>query len=154
MNKNTFFSIVIIGLLVSNIILIGFIVMNKPPRGPHPHTDPKTIIIKKLQLDDEQIIQYEELIKEHQANINKLDQNIKMLQSSLYEGLSSDNAIVSVDSFTTQISIIQKQIEELHYNHFMAIKAICNEEQLREYDELILELTSIFFDKPKPAPKH
>ena len=60
MNKKHFYTLTIVGLLLVNLMLIGFITFQKKGR-PHP-MQPKNIIIDKLNFDNDQIASYELLI--------------------------------------------------------------------------------------------
>ena len=65
MSKNKTYSVLIISLLVINTLLVGFVVLKpKRPLGKE-NKNPKEIIIKKLQFNEAQIIQYTSLVKQH-----------------------------------------------------------------------------------------
>jgi protein CpxP len=146
MSKKYFYILIIIGLLLSNLMLIGFMTFQKKER-PHP-VQPKSIIIDKLNFDNDQIISYELLITDHLNKIGQKDREIMELKRELYQQLRFDNNARVVDSIISQISNIQKQIENIHYDHFKDIKLICKPDQQELYSRLIDQISHIFSKKP------
>lgn len=153
MNRKYFYIIIICLLLVSNFVLLYF-VLQKPKDGFNPN-GPKNIIIEKLQFDEEQVVLYQKLIDQHRKDIRENDAKILMLKNDLYSYLKIKGNATAIDSLTTEIGIIQKQIEEIHFNHFLDIKTLCKPEQLSKFNKLSEELTEIFNQKKhlKPQPK-
>ena len=153
MNRKYFYIIIICLLLVSNFVLLYF-VLQKPKDGFNPN-GPKNIIIEKLQFDEEQVVLYQKLIDQHRKDIRENDAKILMLKNDLYSYLKIKGNATAIDSLTTEIGIIQKQIEEIHFNHFLDIKTLCKPEQLSKFNKLSEELAEIFNQKKhlKPQPK-
>lgn len=131
-------------MLISNFVLLYFALQK--PRGFDPD-GPKNIIIEKLHFDENQINSYQNLIDKHRKDIRKNNDQILMLKKELYFYLKNDNCKKELDSITSQIGTIQKKIEEIHFNHFLDIKALCKPKQLSQFDELAEELTEIFNHK-------
>ena len=51
---------------------------------------------------------------------------------------------------------LQKQVESVHYAHFMDIKKICRPDQLSDFDKLTKELSRLFSRNARnnpPPPK-
>jgi len=145
MNRTKFYNIIICLLLISNFVLLYF-ALQKSSRGFDPD-GPKNIIIEKLHFDENQIKSYQKLIDKHRKDIRKNNDQILMLKKELYSNLKTNDSKKELDSIATQIGVIQKQIEEIHFNHFLDIKALCKPEQLSKFDSLSEELTEIFNHK-------
>jgi protein CpxP len=150
MNNRKFFIIVICGLLVSNLLLIGFILRDQK-RMP-PHERPREIVIKKLKLDEQQIQRYDVMIKEHRRAIGEKEQEIFELKTILYKGLGGKAANTNLDSISDKIAAVQKEIEKIHYKHFLEIKSLCRPDQMELFNELITEIAEIFGRRP-PMPR-
>jgi periplasmic protein CpxP/Spy len=150
MNNKRFFIIVICGLLVSNLLLIGFILRDHK-RIP-PHERPREIVIKKLRLDEEQVHKYDEMIREHRRLIGEKEQGIFELKSALYKDLGAKDNDVRLDSISDKISVLQKEIEKIHYRHFQDIRSLCRPDQMGSFNELTLEIAEIFTRRP-PMPR-
>ena len=149
MNKTRILSILVIALIVLNIVLISVFVIKKPHHPPHhrKHEGPKNVIIKKLHFDDTQISAYEALIKAHRTKIHSKDLELRKAKKELYFLLNKNDSN-KIDSLISNINNVQKEIEVLHFNHFLDIKKLCKENQLNHYNELTHELARLF------APPH
>lgn len=145
MNKLKLLSIISIGLLVSNIMLIAFILTRHPERPPHQ--EPKTILIERLHFTEHQIQQYDRLIETHRTATRQSNEDIMKLKNQLYRSLSQETNAVFRDSMIAEISKVQMKIEQVHYNHFEQIKQLCQGEQLNLFDQLTNEIATIFSPK-------
>lgn len=143
MNKSKFLSIIIVLLLVSNGVLIYFLV-GKPPRPEGP----KALIIEQLHFDAKQIKTYELLIQKHRSQINREEQQIRQLKQELYQELNK--TVPKKDSIIAELVFHQKRIEDIHYEHFEDIKAICKPAQLPYFKKLTHELARLFAHKAPP----
>ncbi|HPH24508.1 MAG TPA: hypothetical protein PLW32_11530 [Chitinophagaceae bacterium] len=148
MSKIKLLSIAVLLLLLANIGLVTFLVLNKPPHMPPPRMgmneqEPKRIIIEKLHFNENQIAQYEILINVHQATIKELNNSFNQVKNSLYQTLLNETTITK-DSLINQLGLLQTKIERTHYNHFKEIKSICLPNQLANFNELSKELSTFF----------
>ena len=147
MNKIKVLQFAIIVLIILNIGLVCFIFFSKG----NGERMPREIVIEKLHFNKNQIVKYDRTIKNHQKNIRKLDDSIRKTKNNLYLLLNSENNIeLKKDSLIQNLSSFQQQIEATHFNHFLEIKSICNQEQLADYEELTTELSKIFSNRKKP----
>lgn len=144
MNTTKFLKLAILILFCINIITLVFF-MTKGPRDRMNHRKrPSEIIIEKLHFNEKQVTEYQELITIHQKEIIKLDDDIKEIKINLYHQLSNLESTTKVDSLFHEIANKQGEIEKLHFNHFLAIKKMCNKDQLNDYKNLTQELAKIF----------
>jgi periplasmic protein CpxP/Spy len=141
MNKIRFLSILSAVLLLSNLAMIGFVLLRKPPpknRGP------RNIVIEKLHFDEQQIAAYDAMIGAHREIIKSKNEEILKLKKDLYDGLNQSPNPFKKDSLLLEISKVQSHIEQTHYLHFEAIKALCKENQRQYFEQLTTELTVYF----------
>lgn len=159
MNKSKLLTFAVIVLFLINIVTLSFFILKSQKgndikgddmRGKRPL--PREIVIKKLHFDEDQVAQYEALIKVHRDSISAIDDKIKMYKNGLYQELAKTENQDIVDSLFVQIAAAQTSIEKLHYNHFLDIKKLCKPNQLKDYDELTTELAKIFNPKQLPPP--
>lgn len=151
MKNSKFLRIIVISILVINIVVIAYLLINKGVFHGNKPQKPREILIKKLGFDANQIKQYDVTITKHQNKIRTLDDSIRKTKNELYSRLKeSSTEIDTKDSLVTQINNYQKQIEITHYNHFIEIKKICKPEQLEKFNMLTNELSKIFSGKRKP----
>lgn len=152
MQKTRFISILAVGLLLSNIALVAYIALNTEriqgrPQPPPPHGDPKKIIIERLHFDEGQVEEYKKLISAHRAEVVANDQQVRALKDELYHTLVDNNA-GNRDSMIAAIVDLQRRIENVHYDHFLAIKKLCRPDQQRDFEELAPDLTRLFGPPP------
>jgi hypothetical protein len=147
MNRVKLLSFLVVGLLISNLALLGFMVFGK---GKHKRPEgPRNIITERLHLTPNQIAKYDELIKWHRTEIRLAEQEIMGLKNQLYEGLSQVPNPQLNDSLINRIALAQSKIEVTHLKHFQDIKQLCSEEQQREFNVLSKELADLFSRRPK-----
>lgn len=148
MNKIKLLSILVIGLLVANIILIVFLFLGKNYRPKHE--GPRDEIIQKLDFTPEQITAYDGIILEHRKAIKEADMQIMQLKNELYKGLNNNTNGAAKDSLIAEICKTQIQIENTHYKHFENIKVICKPgQQMQKFELLTTEIAQLFNHKPK-----
>lgn len=150
MNKTKLLSVAVIALLVLNFGILGFLFLSKK-HEPNGRKMPREIVIEKLHFDENQIVEYEKIIEEHQKAIRNLDDSIRKTKNELYQLLNEEKInSAQKDSLYLQLANYQKQIETTHFNHFLEIKRLCKKEQLADYKNLTEELSKIFSNKPRP----
>jgi superoxide dismutase len=144
MNKFKFLSLIIIGLLLSNGILVYVLIKE------HSKKDgPKTIIIEKLHFDQEQIKNYENYIQQHRKAIDVNEATINELRSNLFEQLKYQQDSTKIDSLISKIAMQQNLAEKINYNHFLEIKRLCKPSQKKDFEELTLEIANLFSSKER-----
>ncbi len=141
MNKIKALSIVSVILLLSNLAMIGFVLLRKPSA---PKEGPRNIVIEKLHFDANQIAAYDTLIVAHRKAIKSKNQEILDLKKELYNTLNQTSSPSQKDSLLLKISIAQNSIEQTHYTHFEGLKILCKENQRQYFEQLTKELTDYF----------
>ncbi len=150
MERSKFYLFVILGLLLSNGMLVWYILRNgdhhppRPPLNERIHRGPRDLIIKRLGFDDEQVAKYDELINWHRHEIDDADRKVIYLKNALYLGLTKSGDATKTDSLIDEITGVKKHIEEVHYKHFLDIRALCKPDQRAEFDELTRDMSSLF----------
>lgn len=155
MKKVTFYQLLVIVLLLVNVFL--FFMGNRKGHHRPPHEEkhrPKYIVIERLNFNNEQVADYEQLIAEHEKEIKNLDRKLNYSKGLLYESLKDDSSEVDTDSLIQTIVAIQIEIENLHLNHFKDIKNICNDDQLNDFKILSKDLVKVFHRKPPAKRPH
>ena len=156
MSKIKLLTIAVIGLFLLNAGIITFMFLRNPPRpgagrAPMHKEAPREVIIQMLHFDKEQADQYKQLIDQHQSSIRDLDDKIAETKNALYQTLSTENSIAK-DSLLLTLADLQKQVESVHYAHFMDIKKICRPDQLRDFDKLTKDLSRLFSRTARNIP--
>ncbi|MBK0382335.1 hypothetical protein I5M32_05115 [Pedobacter sp. SD-b] len=152
MSKIKLLTIAVIGLLILNFLIIGFLFTHKPPHPPKKGSEgegPKNIIIQKLNFDQQQIADYQKLIDDHQTKLKNLKDQIKETKQLLYQQLNTDDPTIS-HQLEGKLGALQTEIEQTHYQHFLEIKKLCKSDQLKNYQELTEELAQLFNQNQPP----
>jgi hypothetical protein len=149
MDKIKLLTYAVVGLLLLNVGIIGFLFFSRPNRNPEEnHRRPKDVIAEKLHFDAKQIEKYESIIPIHKDKIDSLDAINRELKSELYSQLKSPVVnMIEKDSIITLFLANQKRIEETHFKHFQDIKSICKVSQLQDFNALTQELGKMFSHK-------
>ena len=153
MTKQTILTGAVAGLLLINLSLVAFLALRKPMPSPGGRPDregPKKLIIDRLDFTAEQTAQYEQLIKQHQTEIRRLNDEISQTKNGLYETLAGNDQSKEA-FFISRLGALQRQVETTHYNHFLALKKLCTPSQQENFRELTREL-STYFAGPRQPP--
>ena len=146
MDKIKLLTYSVIGLILLNVGIIGFLFFSRSNRNlDGNHRRPKEIIAEKLHFDANQNEKYESIIPIYKDKIDSLDAINRKLKSELYSQLKLQvvNSAIK-DSIITLFLANQKQIEQLHFKHFLDIKNICKASQLEDFNALTQELGKMF----------
>lgn len=148
-SKTLVAAVVVLILLNVSLLIFGSL---RPPHHPSGTNDGvKHTIAKKLNFDTDQIARYEQIIVIHQQKIKEQEELIKVAKNELYRNLRNDDQTIK-ESTLRKIGLLQTNIEQIHYDHFIEIKNLCKEEQLAFFNELQTELGRLF-SKPPPKKK-
>jgi len=142
MNKLKFLVMIIVILFAGNMILLAVYVQHK--KESFNPDKPKNIIIERLDFDDHQITAYSMLVDEHRKVIRSKNSEILQSKKALYLLLTQTDQEKICDSLTSTIAKLQKEIETIHFEHFLDIKNLCNQNQLEKYELLVGDLVEIF----------
>lgn len=152
MNKLNFYKFLIAALVISHIILLSFMFFgNKKKRT---FEGPKKVIIERLAFDARQTESYEKLIVEHQKTIASKSKEIRKIKNSLYAHLCADTQnVMRTDSLQAALTTVKSNIEKIHYDHFLDIKALCTPEQIPAFNKLSKDIAKLFSKEKSPLAK-
>lgn len=141
----------VIGLVAVNLCFIAYTLLaDKSPQSEgRQNPGPKNMIINKLGFDDQQVLAYEKEIKKHREAVRGIEPKLHQAKSNYFT--SNDSA--SSAFYLNEIAALHQQMDQVHKNHFLAIKDICKEEQLGRYNDLMKEIGNIFMPGPKRPRK-
>ena len=147
--------IVVVFLLILNLGTLTFLFFGKGGgrphnRPPHDKEGPAKFIIDELGFDDKQQASFNDLKMEHQSQMRMMEDNIRTQREFLPDIIINDNNAMA-DSVSTVIGGYQKQIEMYTYQHFVKVRAICNEEQKKKFKSIIDDILKMMAP-PKGGP--
>ena len=159
MDKIKLLTYSVIGLVLLNIGIIGFLYTSRPNSNQDENRRrPKDIIIEKLHFDANQIQKYEDIIKVYRNTIDSLNNNTREIKAVLYTQLKQPIVNNKVKDSLIQMTLVnQKRIEEANFKHFQDIKNLCANSQIEAYNSLTEELEKLFSNqnrRPRPEFRH
>lgn len=160
MERTKLLTIAVIGLLLLNLLTIGYLVF-RPVTGPRPERnrppgepEPATIIIERLHFDAGQQQRYQQLIARHRQQTRLLGEQSAQLYRAYYGLLTEAQPdTVQTNAFSQQIARNQRAQAQLNFAHFNDIKQLCRGSQLADFRELVGDLSRLFGRQPRvPRP--
>ena len=129
-------------LLISNLALVAFFVMNKPEkreiRREHPGSYMKDALKNDVGFTDQQMAEFDKMADEHRQQMRPLFEDIGKTKESFYKMLSQPQAADTVlNQAARQIGDKQKAIDIKIFTHFQNIRQLCTPEQQPAFDSLI-----------------
>ena len=142
MSRNRIYVLLIGLLLLSNLALVGFFVLNKPEKRPDNHRDrPSSFMRESLKKDvgfnDNQMAEYDKIIQTHRAQMRPIFEDITRTKENFYQLLSQPNIPDSLlNSMANTIGEKQKLIDMKIFTHFQNLRQLCTPEQRPAFDSL------------------
>ena len=143
MKKLNFYKYASLSLLVLNVLLLAFLFFR-----PGPGHDPKRMIIHELDLSGDQVKEYEALIQDHRATVQALEKTLFDAKRSLYDQLEQTEDTAERDRLLDELSRLHRELEQAHFEHFSGLRAICTQDQLPQFRELLHKLPGLFVPRP------
>ena len=129
-------------LLLSNLALVAFFVMNKPEkrevRREHPGSYMKDALKNDVGFTDQQMAEFDKMADQHRQQMRPLFEDIGKTKESFYKMLSQPQTVDTVlNQAASQIGDKQKAIDIKIFTHFQNIRQLCTPEQQPAFDSLI-----------------
>ena len=128
-------------LLVSNIVLVYFLVSggNKPPKKERP--DPTEVMIKEVGMDSLQAATHKQMKDNHFKAVRPLYDSLRAAKST-YFGLVKDTLITEAvaKTYRDKIAAWQSTIDSMTFAHFRKMRSLLKPEQQVKYDEFVQKL--------------
>ncbi len=160
--KNSYnkINLLVVGLVILNVLTLSalwFTLLQKPDFPPPPPGDKQGGMLgffeQELDLNDQQLEEFSKIREKHFVAMRDLNQNQHLWKRALLElafKMDSDNS--TVDSLSQKIGENQSKLEKSIYNHFLEMKAICNDEQKKKLSRLVMEMAGPGEGHPPPLP--
>ena len=142
--NNRWLTVVTLLLLTANIITLALLWTTKnKDRGdmrPAPGGQVFEFLTKELKLDEQQQEAYKKLRDEHQQARRGIQDNIRMAKDDFFALLKNPDVSDSVlHVYSGRAVAADQQLDEFTFRHFQKLRAICNAEQQKKFDDIIQE---------------
>ena len=149
--KNKLLTWLVVLLLIANAATIAMFWFGKTKQPMQPKGQPKDFLIKELKLDTVQQEKLELLVKEHRSAVEQLREKVKGAKDNLFDLLKEPSTTDSVKkAAAAAVSTITEEIDLLTLNHFQKVRALCNPEQKKKFDEIIHQVTGMMGQQRPP----
>lgn len=149
-NKLKVLYFVIVALLLINTGTLVFMFMHG---GPPADNGPRAVsewLTEQLHFNPQQQEQYRNLQEEHRKNmepIHERDRNLHDRFFQLLQGAEADSA--TINQLADSIAENRKQTDLTTFYDFQKIRAICNPEQQKKFDQIIGEALRMMAPHPR-----
>ena len=112
------------------------------PFGPPPK-DIKSELAEILNLDDQQVIAFENLADEHNKQLLSIKSKQRDLIVPYFDSLIDSTLVIDEDSTFTRYQKLEREKLNVTYDHLLAIQDLLHQNQMKNYQEFI----RVFKDK-------
>lgn len=153
--------LVIIGaLLVANIGLLYFFVLNKP-QTTHKSPTPEEMRLKAIErvknevgFNDEQAKMYDSLRSNQFKNMRPLFEDLTKSKEDFFALIYKEGVPDSmVNSYSSKIGEKQMALDISTFRYLQSIKALCTEEQKPKMDTFIKQIVKRIINQRRPSDK-
>ena len=137
MNKQKFY-IIIIGILILINLTLMWLFFNQ--NNSSKQCGPRDMIIEALHFDDEQIREYDLLIKDHRILMRKHKSELYNFRKSYF--------LTDSDSALSLLSNSYSNLENINKNHINEIMEICNSSQKEDF-RIVIKENALFNERKK-----
>ena len=147
---------IIIALLLLNFGTLAFLWFHKPPKPDrefmeqHEMNKPgemmkpgevRGFLEDQLNFNDKQREDFNKLRDEHHKSVTVIQDTIKSLKDRLFDQLISNTTDTSkINSIAASIGDAQKQVELITFNHFLKVRALCDNDQKQKFDKIMKDV--------------
>lgn len=135
--------LLIIGvLLVANIGLLYFFVLNRPEKPTHkPRPNPLEVVKKEVGFNDQQAGTYDSLRNNQFKNMRPLFEDVTKSKEDFFSLIYNEGVNDStINAYASRIGEKQMALDLSTYRYFQSIKALCTEEQKPKMDSFIKQI--------------
>lgn len=147
MKSTRMLSIAVLLLLITNLVLVAFMVLDKKKpaerRRPGPRTEAPAEMVKALNMSDAQQQEYKKLKEEHFKTVQPYFDSLRISKAGFFElAKQPDNNDSLVNAFSARICAQQSELDKLTLAHYRKIRLIFSADQQPKYDSLLKKFWS------------
>lgn len=118
---------------------------------PMREGSPRAFLAAKLHFDENQKKQYFDLAEEHHENAQMIRAKIKESKDAFFDLLKQPNVSDSTEKAAARkVSFNLEELDLYTLDHFKKVRALCNPEQKKLFDELIHQITGAVSEQNRP----
>ncbi|MEI7583153.1 Spy/CpxP family protein refolding chaperone [Runella sp.] len=137
--QNRYVWLVILGLLVFNLGLLGWIWFS-PQNRPREGGNPASFLEKKLNFTKEQKEQFRLLREDHHKKTQAIRDSVRQMKRQFFEQLGKPMSESDVERVTADIAKKMARVDKITFQHFREVRQLCTPAQQQKFDEVIDEM--------------
>lgn len=143
--KSKIFLVIFAILLISNIVLLSFLLQKKTPDSYTNRPDRKVYIAeflkKEIGFNQQQLLRYDTLSDEQQKIMKSFYDNMRNKKKQQFQQLVTGNfSDTSINRLADESASTQKQIEVTMFNHIKSVRELCSPDQLPKFDTSFVKI--------------
>ncbi len=150
MNKNKLLTGIIIALLTVNSAALIYMWRSDKAKKRTAVSSPAEYLIHKTGMDSLQKEKYYELVEEHRKATRRLKDDLKKAREDYFSFLGKEVSDSSKQSALQKINSIYVELASITFDHFTAVRALCNNDQKVKFDDAIEEVLNMMAGPPHP----
>jgi len=142
--NNRWLSVITLLLLTANIVTLALLWTNKKAGGrgegvyPPPQGQVFEFLTNELKLDASQQETYRKLRDEHRGGQKAIQDSIRKAKDEFFTLLQQPAVSDSMIHIYSRKAVdAEQRLDEFTFRHFQKLRAICNAEQQKRFDEII-----------------
>lgn len=150
--KNKLLTWLVVLLIIVNAATLAFFWLNRPKYPQQFKGSPQEFLVTALKLNSSQQQQYEVLVKAHHEEADQLREKIKIAKESFFDLLKQKEVSDSLkQAMANRASMITEELDIMTLNHFQKVRALCNVDQQKKFDEIIQQVTDMIGHPRQPG---
>jgi periplasmic protein CpxP/Spy len=154
MMKNKLFTWLLGLLLLANAVTLVFFWLDRAKPGNGPKGGAAGFLIEQLNFNEQQQQQCEVLAKEHRLKAQALRPKIRAAKDAMFELVKQQGVSDSVKQAAAEkASLYMKELDLYTLEHFEKVRALCNPQQQKKFDEILDQLTKVIANQRPPGER-
>lgn len=140
-STNKILSVAVVLLLLVNIALVIFMIRGKGKPGPRKGKEPFEMMVKELDMTDQQQKDYKAMKEEHMKTIRPMFDSLRSAKTAFFSLVKDQQVSDSmVAAYSTKICAQQSNIDKMTFAHFRRVRAIFTPEQQPKFDVFVQKM--------------
>lgn len=144
-SNNKILTIAVVLLLLTNIAMVVFMMKGRnhhKSKGSGGKGDPFEMMVKELNMTEQQQKDYKQLKEDHFKTIKPLFDSVRAAKTAFFSLIKEKDVNDStLDRYTQRISERQTIIDKLTFDHFQRVRNLFTPEQQPKFDEFVKKMT-------------
>ena len=154
MKEQNLYKLIISILVLLNVGVVAFFLMNKPPHPPkRGDQDFKHKVEKLLQLSEKQAQDFHELAMNHHHTMGKLSEKQQEILIPYFESIIDTNNLNNEEDILEEVQSIERKKIKTTQQHLLEVKSLLLPDQLPLFETFVKEFSKNVVKNQKKSPR-